>query len=88
MLLSYYLAATIAYCRFFWVPYCFQSATHINPDNILQLVVDKKMEMVYLLFKRMLIIIRFFICSKKGPLLLFQDSLNVTIMGNVLNLLV
>ena len=42
MLLSSYLAATRAYCRFFWVPYCLRSATNIMSNNILQILVDKK----------------------------------------------
>ena len=70
------------------MPYCFRSAKNIKPDNILRLVVDEKMEMVDLLFKLMLLMIRFFICSKKGHLFLFQDCLNVSIMGNVLNFMV
>ena len=41
MLLSSYLAATRAYCRFLRATYCFRSATNIKPDYILQLVVEK-----------------------------------------------
>ena len=39
--------------------------------------------MVDLLFKWILFMIRFFICSKKGLLLLFQDCLNVVIVFNL-----
>ena len=85
MLLSYYLAATRAYCRLFWVLYWFWNDTNINPYNILHLIVNKKMDMVALLFKWMLLMIRFFIFRKKVPLLLCQDCINVTIMGKVLN---
>ena len=41
------------------------------------------MEMVALLFKRVLFIIRFLNFRKKGLLLLFQDCLNVAIMWNL-----
>ena len=74
--------------QIFQVLYCFQSATNIKPDDILQFVVENKMEMVALLFKWVLLIIRFFICIKKVPLFLFQKHLNVTIMGNVLTFMV
>ena len=78
MLLSTYLAATRAYCSFNWVPYLFCSAD----------LSWKKLVMVDLLFKQMRLMIRFFICSKNGPLLLFNDCLNITIMWNVLNFMV
>ena len=85
VILSYYNQILL---QMFWVPYCFRSATNIKPDDIMQIVFDKKIEMVDLLFKRMMIMIRCLIRSKKGPLLLFHNCLNVTIMGNVLNFMV
>ena len=42
----------------FRMPYWFQGKTNINPDDILQIAIDEKMEMVNFLFKRMLLIIR------------------------------
>ena len=46
------------------------------------------MEIVYLLFKQVMMVIRFFIWIKKVLLLLFQDCLNVTIMDNLSNFVV
>ena len=46
-------------------------------------IVDEEMYMVALLFKCMLFMISFFIFSKKGLLLLFQDCLNVSIIWNL-----
>ena len=37
--------------------YCFWSVTNINPDDILQIIVDKNMEIVALLFKQVLLMI-------------------------------
>ena len=47
------------------------------------LIVDEKMDMVDLLFKWVLFMIRFLICSKKGILLLFQKFLNFSIVWNL-----
>ena len=48
----------------------------------------QKMEMVDILFILILPMIRFFVCIKKGPLFLFKEFLNITIMGNLLNFMV
>ena len=86
MLLLYYIDTNIDYHRFSQVPYCFRSVTNIKPFYILQIVVDEKMEMVALIFKYILLMIRFF--RKKDLPLLFKECLNVTIMVNVLNSMV
>ena len=67
MLLLSYLAATRGHCRIIYIPDFFQSATKINPDTILQIIVDKTMEMVALLFKWILpiIIVSIIIVSNK-----------------------
>ena len=56
------------------------SATNTNPYHTLWLIVDKEMEIMDLLFKRVLFIIRFLICIKKGLMFLFYEFLNVEIM--------
>ena len=48
----------------------------------------QKMEMVDLLFKFMLLIIGLFVWNKKGPMFLFQNCMNATIMVDVLNFMV
>ena len=82
-LLSYYFAATRGYCRFFWAPFCFRSTTNTKLNYTMWIIFDKEMEMVALLFKWVLFIIRFFIFSKKGLLFLFQNCLNVAIIWNL-----
>ena len=93
--LQFYAAVILSCCnqillQIFWVPYCYQSTTIINTYRHyppLKLI-GKKKDNVALLFKWMMIMIRFFIWNKKGPLFLFQDFLNVNIMQNLLNFMV
>ena len=59
MLMSSYLASTRAYCRLVWVPYFFRSVKNIKPVDILWLIVGGEMEMLYLLFKIIPLIIKF-----------------------------
>ena len=86
--LHFFALVILSWCnqrllQIFWAPFCFQSATNTKLYNILWLIVDEETELVYLLFKWVLLTIRFFICSKKGLLILFQDCLNVVIMWNL-----
>ena len=50
--------------------------TDIDIDNIFYLVFDGKMNIIDLLFKQVLLMIKFVTCGKKGPMLLLQECLN------------
>ena len=83
--LHFFALVILSWCnqrllQIFWAHVCFWSATNTKLYNILWLIVDEETEMVDLLFKWVL---WFFICSKRGLLILFQDCLNVVIMWNL-----
>ena len=54
----HFYAVVILYADFIPVPYLFWGRINIKKDDILHLIVDKRMEMVDLLFKWMMLTIR------------------------------